>query len=52
MGNEKFVRWQGITIKQLTYAINLILGLSTASLGFAISLLLNDKFNQIGRAHV
>ena len=32
---ESFVRWQAITIGQLGYAINLILGFATASLGFA-----------------
>jgi hypothetical protein len=41
---ESFVRWQEITINQLTYAVGLILSLSTASLGFAISLLTNKDF--------
>lgn len=39
-----FIRWQSVTIGQLTYAINLILGLSVATLGFQITLLLSDKF--------
>jgi hypothetical protein len=39
------VRWQSITIGQLTYAVNLILGLSVAVLGFEISLLLNENFS-------
>ena len=39
-----FVRWQSITIDQLTYAVNLVLALSVATLGFQITLLLNDKF--------
>ncbi|HMF55359.1 MAG TPA: hypothetical protein VK619_03280 [Pyrinomonadaceae bacterium] len=41
---ESFIRWQGITIEQLTYAINLILTLSTAALGFAVSLLISNDF--------
>lgn len=40
-----FVRWQSITIGQLTYAINLILSFSVAILGFQVTLLLNEKFN-------
>jgi len=32
---DSFVRWQKYTIDQLTYAIGLILTLTTASLGFA-----------------
>ena len=39
-----FVRWQSITIGQLTYAINLILGFSVATLGFQVTLLLSKKF--------
>jgi len=39
------VRWQSITIAQLTYSINLILGFSVATLGFQIALLFNDKFH-------
>jgi hypothetical protein len=42
-----FARWQSITIAQLTYCINLILGMAVATLGFQIALLLNDKFNPI-----
>jgi len=42
-----FTRWQSITIVQLTYCVNLILGLAVAALGFQVSLLLNDKFNPI-----
>jgi uncharacterized membrane protein YbhN (UPF0104 family) len=41
---DRFVRWQSITIGQLTYAINLILTFSVATLGFQITLLFNDKF--------
>lgn len=42
-----FVHWQSVTIEQLTHGINLILGLSTAGLGFEISLLLKNEFNPI-----
>ena len=42
--NEKFVRWQGITITQLSYSINLVLTFSVAALGFGVSLLLSDNF--------
>ena len=42
-----FVRWQAITIGQLTYATNLIFGLSVATLGFQVSLLLNEHFKPI-----
>lgn len=42
-----FMRWQSITIAQLTYAINLILGFSVATLGFLLAILLGDKFNPV-----
>ena len=42
-----FIRWQLITITQLTYSVNLILGLAVGVLGFQVALLLNDKFNPI-----
>ena len=34
-----FVRWQAITVAQLTYAINLILTFAVATLGFQVALL-------------
>jgi hypothetical protein len=43
--NLSFVRWQGITIEQLGYSINLILTFSVASLGFAVNLLTNKDYN-------
>ena len=43
-----FVRWQSITIAQLTYSVNLILGLAVAALGFQVALLLNEKFDPAG----
>lgn len=39
-----FIRWQSITIAQLTYAVNLILGFSVATLAFQVTLLLNKEF--------
>jgi len=42
---EHFVRWQSITIVQLTYAVNLVLGLSFAILAFLVNTLLNEKIN-------
>lgn len=39
-----FIRWQSITIAQLTYAVNLILGFSVATLAFQVTLLLNAAF--------
>ena len=46
-GNDSFIRWQAITIAQLSYAINLILAFSVAGLGFGVTLLLNKDFNPI-----
>lgn len=43
-----FVRWQSITIAQLTYSVNLILGLAVAALGFQVALLLNEQFHPSG----
>jgi len=42
--NEKFVRWQGLTLSQLTQAISVVLGLAVAALGFDVTLLMNEKF--------
>ena len=44
MKDDSFVRWQKYTLDQLTYSVNLILTLSTASLGFAVALLINKDF--------
>jgi len=44
---EKFIRWQAITVAQLSYSINLILTLTVAALGYGSSLLLNDKFTPV-----
>lgn len=45
---NSFVRWQSTTITQLTYSVNLILGLSVAALGFQVTLLLNKDFQPMG----
>ena len=41
---ESFIRWQNITIQQFGYALNLILTFSVATLGFQVSILLNNEF--------
>jgi hypothetical protein len=43
MRKESFIRWQSITITQLSYVVNLILGLSVASLGFQVNILLDGN---------
>lgn len=45
---ESSIRWQGRTIEQFGYAINLILGLSVAAIGLELSLVLNDRFSGSG----
>jgi|CXWL01.1.fsa_nt_gi hypothetical protein len=47
--NEKYIRWQGITLNQVTFVINLLLGLATATLGFSASLLKDEKFIPTGK---
>jgi hypothetical protein len=39
MTKERFIRWQNRTIEQMGYAVNLILGLAVATLGFSHNLL-------------
>jgi hypothetical protein len=36
-----FIRWQSTTLKQLTYAVNLVLTFSVATLGFQVTTLLD-----------
>ncbi len=43
-----FVRWQAITIGQLTTAINIILGFAGATLAFGTNLLTKESFQPIG----
>jgi hypothetical protein len=45
---ESSIRWQGRTIEQFGYAINLILGLAIAAIGFEFSLVLTEKFSGSG----
>lgn len=42
---DRFIRWQRAANDQLGYAMNLILTLSVASLGFALSLLRDSNFS-------
>ena len=42
--NESFVRWQGRSLEQLGIAINLLLSLCLATIGFTISKLLDKDF--------
>jgi hypothetical protein len=42
--NERFQRWQRITIEQLGYAVNLFLTFAVAALGFCFSLLKDKDF--------
>lgn len=45
---ESSIRWQGRTIEQFGYALNLILGLSVAAIGYELSLLLDEEFKRAG----
>jgi hypothetical protein len=44
-----FSRWQARTIEQLGYAINLILTLSVAALGYELALLLDEKVPRLDK---
>jgi uncharacterized membrane protein YbhN (UPF0104 family) len=44
MADERYVRWQGLGIAQMTVAIALISGISVAGLGAGLALIQNDKF--------
>jgi len=48
---DRFVRWQGITITQFGYAINLILTFATAALGFSIALVRDKEFRELLPQH-
>jgi len=41
---SSFVRWQGKTLTQLGYAVNLILAFATASLGFSLSVIKHESY--------
>jgi hypothetical protein len=40
---QRYVRWQDYRIRQLSFSINMFLGLAVASLGFVIKVRLEDK---------
>ena len=44
---ESYIRWQETRITQMGYAINLVLGLAVAALGFLVSLLMDDGFTPV-----
>ncbi|OGA53411.1 MAG: hypothetical protein A3F74_05735 [Betaproteobacteria bacterium RIFCSPLOWO2_12_FULL_62_58] len=44
MSRERFVRWQSQSISQLSFSINLLLGLAVAALGFGVALLRDNTF--------
>lgn len=44
MASERYIRWQGYTISQLTFALNLFFGLSVGSLAFAFTLVKDKEF--------
>lgn len=48
MASDRFIRWQGYAIAQLTFAVNLFLGLAVGSFAFAITLVRDDSFRIAG----
>lgn len=45
---ESSIRWQGRTIVQFGYALNLVLGLAIAGIGYETTLILNKELNRAG----
>lgn len=45
--HERFVRWQGYTIAQLSFSINLFMGFAVASLAYAINIKLHSQYAYI-----
>jgi hypothetical protein len=45
---ESSIRWQGRTIEQFGYSLNLILGLSVAGIGYESTLFLNKELERSG----
>ncbi len=41
---EKFIRWQGYSMGQLTFVLNMFFGLSVGALAFSFSLLKDKEF--------
>jgi len=48
MASERYVRWQGLAITQLSVAVALISGLSLAGIGAGLSLLQRPEFVLVG----
>lgn len=48
MANERFIRWQGNTITQLSTTLSVLSGLSIAGLGFLFSLSREASFKPTG----
>jgi hypothetical protein len=48
MANERYIRWQGLGIAQLSVAVALVSGFSVAGLGAALSLLQSATFQLSG----
>jgi hypothetical protein len=46
--HDRFVRWQQISLQQLTYAINLLLALSGATIAFEITFSLDQRAPVVG----
>jgi hypothetical protein len=47
-GSDRFVRWQGVTIKHLGDLTNLVLGLATGLIAFESALLLEERLTAPG----
>ncbi|MCW8827612.1 MAG: hypothetical protein OQK94_01000 [Gammaproteobacteria bacterium] len=45
---ESSVRWQGRTIEQFGYALNLVLGLTIAGIGYETTLIFNEEVERAG----
>lgn len=48
MADDRYIRWQGLAIAQLTVAVALVSGLSVSSLAVAFTLLQNSDFTPCG----
>lgn len=48
MEDDRYIRWQGLAIAQLTVAVALVSGLSVSSLAVGFSLLQNKDFTPCG----
>ena len=48
MASDRYIRWQGYTITQLTFALNLFFGMSVGTLAFAFTLVKDKEFVLLG----